>query len=215
MATDEFSSFLAKYPVEVYRKGSTILLGGDKPRGIYVVESGRVKTYFISADGEEHLLSIDGADAQIPVGYATGAIDVSELYYEAHTRCRVRIVPRDDYAEHLRTNIDSLYKRHLRMTILVVSLYDRIKALEQPVIDNKIVLTLLYLSGRVSTLFDRKPTTTNLATTQQEIASLSGVSRETVNAGLKNLHQKKLIEYSRKNYTLYKKRIREYIDELG
>ncbi len=209
---DEFKKFLSKYPAETFEKGSTVLLGGDKPKGVYVVESGLVKTYFISSNGEEHLVSIDGRCAQIPVGYALGVVDVSEYYYEAYERCTVRVVPREDYDSHLKTNISSLYGRHLRMTELVVSLYDRIKALEQPKVGNKIALTLIYLAGQVGSLFGPKSAGSRVSTTQQDIADLTGVSRETVNTGLRSLQMNQLVTYSRKKYLFHTDRIKQHVE---
>lgn len=210
---NDFKQFLSHYPLETYEKGRTILLGGDTPRGVYIVESGLVKTYAISADGEEQLISIDGKEAQVPVGYALGLTDTSDYYYEAYNRCRLRIVPRDEYEHHLRTNVSSLYMRHVRLLILLMSTFDRIKALEQQEAGNKVAYTLLYMAGRVGVLLGRKRGEARIVTTQREIASLLGLSRETTNAELKRLQLKKLIRYSRKNYTLYTNKIEKYIEE--
>lgn len=56
----QFKEFLSRYPLETFDKGQMILLAGDAPRGVYIVESGLVKTYTISASGNECLMSIDG-----------------------------------------------------------------------------------------------------------------------------------------------------------
>lgn len=210
---NDLKQFLSHYPLETFEKGRTILLAGDTPRGVYVVESGLVKTYTISQNGEELLIAIDGKDAQVPIGYATGVIDVSEYYYEAYNRCRIRVVPREDYSRHLRTNITSLYLRHVRMTVLLMSMFDRVRALEQPQASSKVARTLLYMSNHVGALFGNRSSVMKLKTTQQEIANLLGVSRETAGAEIKKLQVKKLLTYSRKNYTLYTQRIKEYLKD--
>lgn len=209
----QFKEFLSRYPLETFDKGQMILLAGDAPRGVYIVESGLVKTYTISASGNECLMSIDGRETQFPLGFASGIIEKSNFYYEAYNRCRVRIVPRDDYNKYLRSDIDSLYARHLRMTIQLMSMFDRIRALEQPRASGKVARTLLYMASRVGSVFGAQSNSTNLKITQQEIANLLGLSRETASAELKNLELKKLIRYSRKNYTIYTQKIEEYVED--
>ena len=210
---ESFKQFLSHYPLETFEKGQIILLGGDQPRGVYVVESGLVKTYVISPSGEEQLITIDGRDAQVPVGYAVGVIDKSEYYYEAYDRCRLRVVPREDYDRHLQTNIESLYVRHVRMAILLVSMFERVQTLEQPLAGSKVARTLLYMSNRVGSLFGANSSKIQVKTTQQEIANLLGISRETTNAELKKLELKKIITRSRKNYTLYTQKIKKYLGD--
>jgi len=188
-------------------------LNDEVPRGVYVVESGLVKTYTISPNGAERMISIDGRDAQVPIGYAMGIIEKSQYFYEAYSRCRIRVVPRDDYNLHLRTNIESLYNRHLRMTTMLISVLGRVHALEQPHAGDKVARTLLYMADRATgAMMGPQAEGTKLNTTQQEIANLLGLSRETTNVELKKLELKKLISHSRKNYVLYVQKIRNYIE---
>lgn len=187
----QFKEFLSRYPLETFDKGQMILLAGDAPRGVYIVESGLVKTYTISASGNECLMSIDGRETQFPLGFASGIIEKSNFYYEAYNRCRVRIVPRDDYNKYLRSDIDSLYARHLRMTIQLMPMFDRIRALEQPRASGKVARTLLYMASRFGSVFGAQSTSSHLKITQQEIANLLGLSRETASAELRNLELKK------------------------
>lgn len=208
----QFKEFLSRYPLETFDKGQMILLAGDAPRGVYIVESGLVKTYTISASGNECLMSIDGRETQFPLGFASGIIEKSNFYYEAYNRCRVRIVPRDDYNKYLRSDIDSLYARHLRMTIQLMSMFDRIRALEQPRASGKVARTLLYMASRFGSVFGAQSTSSHLKITQQEIANLLGLSRETASAELRNLELKKLISHTRKNYTIYTQKIEEYVE---
>ena len=63
------------------------------------------------------------------------------------------------------------------------------------------------MASRVGALFGSKHGVTRISTTQQEIANLLGVSRETTSVELKKLQLKKLITYSRKNYVLYTKKL--------
>ena len=92
-------------------------------------------------------------------------------------------------------------------------MFDRIRALEQPRASGKVARTLLYMASRVGSVFGAQSNSTNLKITQQEIANLLGLSRETASAELKNLELKKLIRYSRKNYTIYTQKIEEYVED--
>lgn len=82
---------------------------------------------------------------------------------------------------------------------MLLSILDRVRALEQPQASGKVARTLPYMANHVGALFGGKSAATRLNTTQQEIANLLGISRETTSTELKKLQLKKA------NYLLAKK----------
>lgn len=76
----------------------------------------------------------------------------------------------------------------------------------------KVARTLLYMASRFGSVFGAQSTSSHLKITQQEIANLLGLSRETASAELRNLELKKLISHTRKNYTIYTQKIEEYVE---
>src|SRR5512135_312666 len=79
-----------------YAAGATIFTEGDSCQGLYVVESGRVKIFKMSAGGREQVLAVDGPGASIaelPV-FDDGAYPASAA---AVTEARLVFVSKQDF----------------------------------------------------------------------------------------------------------------------
>lgn len=210
---NSFKQFLAQYPSQSFKKGETILLKGDIPKVMYVIETGLVKVYTITNAGDERLVTISRDEEDFPVGFALGIIDRAQYFYEAFTACRVRLVPPEDYLQYVTSDIDIMKKRLTRLTVLLLATHARVNALEQSRASDKIAETLMYMGGQFGVLIRAPTLRFRLNVTQQEIANALGLTRETTNIELKKLELKKLISHSRKSYVLYVERMRKYLDK--
>lgn len=207
-----FDTFLEKYPLIVFEKGQMILLKDEIPKGVYIIASGLVKTYTINESGEERLISIDSKGEDIPIGFTVGLITKSQYFYEAYRRCTLRVVPTTAYSRHLAENNESLLRRHVRITKILLSSLSRIEALEQSKASDKVAYTLLYIADKIGGRFLSNKTRLNLSITQQEIANALGLSRETTGIVLKKLELKNLLAHSRKSYVVYMEKLLAYLN---
>lgn len=210
---DTFKQFISQYPCQTFKKGETILLKGDKPKTLFIIELGLVKTYTINSHGDERLVSFDRKGEDFPVGLALGLIESSQYFYEAFTKCAIRLIPREDYLNHLRANPENMYRRHVRMTSMLLSTLSRVHALEQSSASDKIALTLLYMADQLGVILRPYASRLKISITQQEIADSLGLTRETANIELKKLEMLKLITHSRKSYVLYMERLKKYLED--
>jgi CRP-like cAMP-binding protein len=206
-----FEQFLEAYPSKVFEKGQLILLKDEVPQGVYIIESGFIKTYSIGPNGEERIITIDAAGEDIPIGYTAGLITRSQYFYEAYSECTVRIVPISAYSKHLSENITSLLRRHVRITRILLSTLSRVEALEQPKASDKVAHMLLNMAERMGAAKANK-SRLKLTVTQQEIADSSGLTRETAGQVLKKLELRKLVQHSRQSYTLSMERLKKYLE---
>lgn len=207
-----FDHFLSAYPLLVFEKGQTVLLKDEVPKGTYIIESGVIKTYAITSNGEERIISIDTKGEDIPIGFTAGLINKCQYFHEAYTRCVVRVVPCDDYLQHMKNDSDSLLRRHIRITKILLTNLHHIEALEQSKATEKVALTLLYLAETIGSTFPNKKIR-KLSVTQQEIANSLGLTRETAGQVLKKLEVKKLLAKSRNTYVLYIERLKKHVDK--
>lgn len=182
------------------------------PKGTYIIESGIVKTYAIAPDGNERIISVDTVGEDIPIGFTAGLIDRCQYFYQAFTRCRVRVVPRSDYRDFLANNPEILYARQIRLTKILLTNLKHIEALEQPNAHDKVALTLLYFADTLGSTYPNKKAR-RLSITQQEIADSLGLTRETAGIVLKKLELKKLLDYSRNTYVLNMERLRKHFEK--
>lgn len=209
-----FDTFLEEYPLIAFEKGQVILLKDEIPKGVYIIASGLVKTYTITTNGEERLISIDSKGEDIPIGFTAGLITKSQYFYEAYSRCSLRVVPYTAYLEHLSTNNESLMRRHIRITKILLSSLSRVEALEQSKASDKVAFTLLYMADKIGGRFLPNKSRLHIKVTQQEIANTLGISRETAGIVLKKLELQKLLVHSRNSYVLYMEKLRGYLHRL-
>lgn len=208
---ENIRSFIARYPAKTFKKGETILLKDAKPPCVFIIESGFVKTYSITKNGDERLVSIDRAGDDFPIGFAFKLIHKSDYFYEAFSKCVVRCVPRDEYIEYLRSDADRLYKRQVRLTKLLLGTLSRVHALEQPNAREKIAHTLVYMADKLGVMLRPNKSKLKIDVTQQEIANSLGLTRETANIELKKLETMNILTKSRKSYVLYMEKLKDYI----
>lgn len=121
------------------------------------------------------------------------------------------MVPCEDYLSHLASDPQSLFRRHVRITKILLANLSRIEALEQSKASDKVALTLLYFAETLGSAFPNK-TVRTISITQQEIANSLGLTRETAGHVLKKLEIKKLLAKSRNTYILYIERLKSHID---
>ncbi|HTK39377.1 MAG TPA: Crp/Fnr family transcriptional regulator [Patescibacteria group bacterium] len=199
------------YPSQAYAKGQTILLNGEVPKAVYIIEKGLVKAYTITSDGTERQVALHMKHEAIPVGFGVGLIEHAQYFYEAYSDCVVRLVPRGVFPRLLKQDAEILYRNHVLIVSRYLSSLDQISALEHPRAGDKVAFMLFNMANQVGTKIRPYKTRLKLTVTQQEIADALGLARETTGVELKKLEQNKLISHTRKNYVLYMERLRAYL----
>lgn len=208
-----FRQFTASYPLKTFDKGQVILLQGDDPKLVHLIEQGIMKTYTINANGEERLVLFSRVGEDFPIGYAFGLSEKANYFYEAFTDCTIRVIPRDDFIPYLHANPETMFKRHAQTVALLLTTLERIDALEQSRAGDKVARTLLYMANQFGVILQPYRARLKIAVTQQQIADSLGITRETASIALKKLELKKLITHSRKSYVLYMNRLRDYLGD--
>lgn len=88
-----------------YQKNDTILRAQETPRGVYLIESGLLKMYSLSKQGDEHVLDFFGAGDLFPIIWPFRR-SVRSMYYEALSETRLWMIPRDTFREFMTANPD-------------------------------------------------------------------------------------------------------------
>lgn len=174
-----------------YAAGETIFTEGEPCQGLYVVESGRVKIFKISAGGREQVLAIDGPGASIaelPVfddgNYPASATAVIDA--------RVVFVSKQDFR--------SLCLEHPQVALKVVKvvggrlrrLVGIIEELSFSTVRHRMAALLINLAKRSGTKTARGVEFT-LPATHQDIAGMIGTVRELVSRNLSRLQAEEII----------------------
>lgn len=205
--------FLDKYRTKSFSKGEIILVEGEVPPYAYVIKKGVVKTYNLTAEGQEKPITFDVPFETFPLGWVFSKIQSAQYFYEAFTDCEVTVIPRDELVEYILKHsdathelLDILISRHLQFQM-------RINALEQSKATNKVINTLHYLCLRFGKDVKEHTVKVELPLTQQDLANFMGLTRETTGIELKKLEKQGIISYRRQNYVIRTDRLNDVLDD--
>lgn len=191
-STDQkIETFFSKFKPQAYKKGEILIRADDEPKGVFYLEEGYVKKYVISKKGDELTLYIFKPTLFFPLGWALNK-SKNNYFYEARTSVIARCAVRDKFIEFIKREPDVLFELIKRihrdgllahMTYLMAGdAYTRIVA-------------EIYASVRVLGKVENGSALVPI--TEKDLASIAGMSRETVSREIKILKGKGLVEFSR------------------
>jgi CRP/FNR family transcriptional regulator len=173
---------------QVYKRGQSIFSEEEEGKGFYVIISGRVKIFKLSAEGKEQILHIFGPGE--PIGeVAVFAGQHFPANAEAVDECRIFSFPRAAFVDLIKRNpslamnmLAILSRRLRRFTLLVEDL-----SLKE--VPGRLAAYLIYLSER-----DKGSDDLELDIAKGQLASLLGTIPETLSRILAKMTKRGLIQ---------------------
>jgi CRP/FNR family cyclic AMP-dependent transcriptional regulator len=208
-----FSKLLKQYPVKRFSAGDMILYQGEVPNAAYVVKSGLVKAYNISSQGDEKPIAFSGDMEILSPAWVFGKSNSSMYFYEAHTDCALYALPKDDLLDLAKQDKDILYFLLDRFVTANTAGSLQLHALEHSKAADKILHMLFYLCQVHGQALDSGHMLINLPLTQQNLANLLGLTRETTGIELLKLKHSGVLAFSRKKYRVDKEKLTQLIGE--
>ncbi len=206
----KLDSFFSQHKQQKYKKGEILIQADNSPSGIFYVTKGRVKQYSISKHGEEQILTIYKSPSFFPMMWAINNTPNAH-YFEALDDVEAWHAPKDTVVSFIRKEPEILYDFISRLYRGMDGLLSRIEYLMFGSAYQKVVFTILNIAGR----FGQKKGQKNeiiLRITHKEIASFSGLTKETISRESQKLQKKGLIE--NKNHVIFIKNINKLQSEL-
>jgi CRP-like cAMP-binding protein len=194
---------------QVFRKGETIFSEGEDGNGFYVVITGRVKIFKLSAEGKEQILHFFGPGepfGEVPVFAGqhfpanAEALEESRVFFFSR-KSFVALVKRNP---SLALNMLAVLSRRLRR---FAALIDDLSLKEVP---GRLAAYLLYLSDQHKGSKDLE-----LAITKTQLASLLGTIPETLSRILGKLSSQGLIETDGRRIRILEKEALRDLAESG
>jgi CRP/FNR family cyclic AMP-dependent transcriptional regulator len=183
---------------KTFPKNTILINEGDQTDSLYVIYSGKVKAAIIDEQGKEVILSIFGPGEYFgEMAFIDGEVRSASIVTRQPTQ--VMIIHRDDFRHTLSSNPDIAFNL---LKGVVRRLREATKQIES--------LALMDVYGRVARLLVHfaKPVDGTLTITEklthQEIANMTGSSREMVSRVLKELMVGDYISVEKKTITLNK-----------
>ncbi len=193
--------------VQSFQDGETIMLAGDARRAIFFITKGQAKGFHDSKNARSNILSL------LDVGDFFGEIQLfnengkSTISVKADGECTVIIFRGKDFVNEIR-NIPELLLVFLKQTTQKLNKsYMQIASLSMNTINRRIKACLMqFIDERGVRIQYRNDTAIKLKNrpTQQQIAEMSGTTRETVNRELAALIKDGYIELGNKDLILLK-----------
>jgi len=199
---NERRSFYRNNPTIKFSKNQVIYLCEETPNNLYCIKSGVIEECNYSSDGNRQLIVFEIIGDVFPKCVAFAKTSKTLFEYRAFTDCELYIIKYDDFQSQLAYNIDFAKKMLDRLAGLIVGSSLRIDALEKPNAEIKIIymfryFCLLYGSSRWNGFVRIE-----VPLTQQDLAELTGLTRETINIEINRLTKMKIISCSHKYYTV-------------
>ena len=178
-----------------YKKGESIFREGYYPRGLYCVHAGKAKVTQMGVDGKEQIVHL--AKNSDVMGYRAilsgDKYSCSAVAIEDSLLC---FIPKDTFF--------SLVEKNSKLAFQVINLFSKeLKEAENKItntaqrpVKERVAQCLLLLKDRYG--FKQDGCTINVIITREEIANISGTTRETATRVLFGLKENQVIDLSGK-----------------
>ena len=192
--TKEFEDFYSQFSTRNYKKGEMLIRADDDPQGIFCLTKGYVRQYTISKAGFELTLQILKPISYFPMVWAfNGTPNV--YFFEALTPVEVGRAPRDQVVTFIKDKPTIIFEL---MSELIEDYAESLKRIEHLVFSDayrRVISVLLYIAKHFGEERKGGGIVINHRFTQQDIATLVGVARETASIEMVKLEKKGLVKY--------------------
>lgn len=200
----EMKALAVRTSMSRLRKSGVIYFPEAQSKNIYFLKSGHVKIVRLSPEGREAILDIIGPGEIF--GELALADDEGEIYVEiaeALDDVLICAMSKDDFVEFLKKNADL----NLRMLKLIGLKLRKVEAKVEDLIfktvRDRIMAFLLRFAEAFGKIKDRQITVPKFLS-QDEIAHMTGASRQTVATILNELRKEGVIDFTTKSLTIIK-----------
>lgn len=183
-----------------YKKGQIILYPGDEITNVYIIKKGAISLYDIDSAGNTKTLYILGKNSVFPLMSALNTPGASAAwFYETLTDTELYVIPYTDFRTSLNNDSGSLHRKLMKdFTEDVFELVTRINSLSNGTSSMKLSGTLKFLAAKhgkvvAGTNWSR----VNFPVSHQLLASMTGLTRETVTHSLGNFLRQDAVHYTR------------------
>ncbi|OGE77018.1 hypothetical protein A3J19_04795 [Candidatus Daviesbacteria bacterium RIFCSPLOWO2_02_FULL_41_8] len=191
--TKEFEAFYRQFAIRSYKKGEMLIRADDDPQGIFCLKKGYVRQYTISKAGYELTLHILRPISYFPMVWAVNGTP-NVYYFEALTLVEVGRAPREQVVNFIKDKPTIIFEL---LSELIEDYAESLTRIEHLVFSDayrRVISVLLYIAKHFGEK-EGKGIVIHNRFTQQDIATLVGVARETASNEMVKLEKKGLVKY--------------------
>ena len=190
---EEFETFYKQFKIRDYKKNEMLIRADDDPQGIFCLKKGYVRQYTISKAGFELTIHILKPISYFPMVWAVNGTP-NVYYFEALTPVEVGRAPRDRVVNFIKDKPTIIFEL---LSELIEDYAESLTRIEHLVFSDayrRVISVLLYISKHFGEKSDNGIIVRHRFT-QQDIATLVGVARETASNEVVKLEKKGLVKY--------------------
>ena len=191
--TKEFEVFYKQFSTRKYKKGEILIRADDDPQGIFCLTKGYVRQYTISKAGIELTLKILKPISYFPMIWAiNGAPNI--YFYEALTPVEVGRAPKDQVVKFIKDKPAIILELMSKLLEDYAETLSRVEHLVFSDAYRRVISVLIYIAKNFG-VESSKGIIVDHRFTQQDIATLVGVTRETASIEIGKIEKKRLVTY--------------------
>lgn len=196
-----------------FKDKTPVIYQGEVPRTGFFLKRGNVKAYNLHSSGNEQIIGYYGPGDFFPLPWLYGKIGSELYYYEAVTDCEVISVTKQDIQDIIQK--DPQLKDYVFDKLLShkTALQARVLSLAQPRANEKLEYTLYYLLFRHGKHIKDDLYVIDMPLTHIALASLVGLTRETVTTEINRLKKRGILSYKQKMYTVDRLKLEKSMGE--
>ncbi len=189
-----------------YPKNQIICYQGDVLSSIYMVKKGYIKSYTILDSGDTRTMFILSPGDIFPIAFSlTLDWDSYQLryFYQSLTDSTLALLDHEALKKMIETNPQkaNIYMEYMSATNK--GIMDQLEVMKNKTAKNKVSLLLPYLISKLGREVRPNIYELKLKLSHQEIADLSGITRETTTALLKELEHEGVIRQKKSTWEVY------------
>lgn len=184
-------AFFSQFKPQIYKKSEVLIRADDPPSGIFYLKTGLVREYAISKRGDELVVNVFKPYSFFPMSWAMNDTK-NQYYFEALEKSEIHKAPREKVLEFIKENPDVLYDLVKRIYHGTDGMMMRLVHLLSGSAYEKLISDLVIHAKRFG---EPVKGGIELLVTEKDLASESGLTRETVSREIKVLKEKGLITF--------------------
>jgi CRP/FNR family cyclic AMP-dependent transcriptional regulator len=198
------SSIFDTFRVRKFKKGQLLIFQGEVPRYGYALKSGIIKEYDISKQGNEQTTWLIGKLEVFPLPWLIGVLTTASYYYEVVSDCELYVIEKTAFQDLIKTDHAFLLRQLNRQAEKEIYQTRRMAAILNIRAQDKIIHTFHYLVESYGHFAANNLVDISLPLTHQDIANLTGMTRETVSKEIGILKNEGLLlrTASKSTYTI-------------
>lgn len=199
-AKHKLNQFFAKGKTQKFNRREIIIRADNDPSGVFFLKEGIVRTFGISQTGEEVTVNIFKPGSFFPMSAVIND-GLNRYFFETMTKAVVVKAPKEAVLEFLKQEPDILFDLLRRLYRGIDGLLWKVEYLMSGNAYSRLIVELLIYADR----FGEKNGSLvgiDLNLTQKDLASQTGMTRETVSRELAKLKAKGLVEKHRRTIVI-------------